>query len=374
MSARAYRAATLGEAMAAVKRDLGSEAMVLKTRTVRRGGLLGLGGRRMVEIVAAGEPVAGVEGSYVAQGTAGWGHQEAPALGRQVAGQLEDLRAMVRTLVAARDTDASPPQPRRLEAYYNLLVSQEVAPELADEVVAQLERLVGRGDKEGPEAPGLLTDLLAQRIRTDGQGLVRSGAGPAVIMLIGPTGVGKTTTIAKLAARYKLTERRRVALITLDTYRIAAVDQLQTYAGIIGLPLRTVLSAPQLQEAIVELRDCDVVLIDTAGRSQHNDQQLHRLGEFIQAARPDQVHLVLSATANPSTQRSVAAHFGPLGADRLILTKLDEAGAFGAVLNIARTCALPLSYVTTGQEVPDDIEPAEARALAQRIVGGTHGH
>ena len=97
MSARAYRAATLGEAMAAVKRDLGSEAMVLKTRTVRRGGLLGLGGRRMVEIVAAGEPVAGVEGSYVAQGTAGWGHQEAPALGRQVAGQLEDLRAMVRT-------------------------------------------------------------------------------------------------------------------------------------------------------------------------------------------------------------------------------------------------------------------------------------
>ena len=158
----------------------------------------------------------------------------------------------------------------------------------------------------------------------------------------------------------------------MDTYRIAAVEQLRTYAEIIGVPLHAVLTPEELRETVESLRDHDLVLIDTAGRSQNDRVRLNHLGKFVQAARADEVHLVIAATASSRCARQVMTNFAPLGANRVILTKLDEADSLGVVLNVSAAAGVPLSYVTTGQEVPDDIEAVDANRLADRLLGGLH--
>jgi flagellar biosynthesis protein FlhF len=161
-----------------------------------------------------------------------------------------------------------------------------------------------------------------------------------------------------------------VGLVTLDTYRIAAVEQLRTYAEIIEVPLRTVLSAGELHQAVHGMRDVDVVLIDTAGRSQNDQPRLNELRTMIAAAGADEVHLLISATANRRCARNVLDRFGSLGATKIVLTKLDEAETYGTILSFSAEPEAPLSFVTTGQDVPDDIEPADPWQLAQRVLKG----
>lgn len=191
---------------------------------------------------------------------------------------------------------------------------------------------------------------------------------PLVMALVGPTGVGKTTTIAKLAATFKLRHAKKVGLITADTYRIAAVEQLRTYAEIIGLPLKVVNTPAEVASAVDALHDCDVILLDTAGRSQHDKNRLHELSEIVQAAKPHEIHLVLSSTVAEGVMRRTTDRFAALNPTRIIFTKLDEAVAFGCIANIAASTRLPISFVTTGQEVPDQIELADAPRLARLVL------
>jgi flagellar biosynthesis protein FlhF len=182
--------------------------------------------------------------------------------------------------------------------------------------------------------------------------------------------VGKTTTIAKLAAHFKLRQGLRVGLLTTDTYRIAAVDQLRTYANILGLPLRVVLTPPEVSPALAALRDCDVVLMDNAGRSQNDGSRLNDLSRFLAAARADQTHLVLSATATEPVLRKAVELFRVASPDRLILTKLDEAVHLGVLANLPNHAGLPLALVTTGQEVPDQFRFATPDQIAALVLDG----
>jgi flagellar biosynthesis protein FlhF len=193
--------------------------------------------------------------------------------------------------------------------------------------------------------------------------------GPHVVALIGPTGVGKTTTIAKLAANLMLREKHRVGLITIDTYRIAAIDQLKRYADIIGSQLKVVGSAEEMRSAVKAMNECDFVLIDTAGRSPNDTLKLNELKSFLAAAGPQEVHLVLSTTANQESVELAMDKFGDVRFDKIIFTKLDEAAHVGTVLNVAKKTNRALSYVTIGQDVPDDIEVARGRRIAQLILG-----
>ena len=186
--------------------------------------------------------------------------------------------------------------------------------------------------------------------------------------LIGPTGVGKTTTLAKLAANLKLREKHRVGLITLDTYRIAAVDQLKRYADIIGSPLKVVGNIDELREAMKAMADYDFVLIDTAGRSPNDAMKLNELRGLLASIEPDEVHLVLSSTASQCSVELAVHKFNEVRVDKIIFTKLDEAAHVGVVLNVVRKVNKTLSYVTTGQDVPDDIELGRGRRLAQMIL------
>jgi flagellar biosynthesis protein FlhF len=189
------------------------------------------------------------------------------------------------------------------------------------------------------------------------------------VALVGPTGVGKTTTVAKLAANFKLAHGFRPGLVTVDTYRIAAVEQLRTYAEIINLPLAVANAPGEMRRAIDELGDVDLVLIDTAGRSPRDEVKIRELADFLAEAQPDEVHLVLSAVAGERSLRAAVERFALVRADRLILTKLDEADGLGGVLAVLGQADRPVSYLTTGQAVPDDIEPADRRRLARLILG-----
>lgn len=291
-----------------------------------------------------------------------------------LAQEMQAVKRMVATMMRQQQARPTPDLPDKLFDQYLSLLKQEVTEEMAQEVVNHVQSTLDKDELEdGEKVRKAVAAAVASLIPTDGEAGQLPPRGddhrPRTIALIGPTGVGKTTTIAKLAATFKLKQKKKVGLITLDTYRIAAVDQLRTYAGIIGVPLHVASSPEELVAALNKLRDCDVVLLDTAGRSQRNDPQLQQLRTFIQVANPHEVHLVLSSTCAQSVLMEAAERFSSIRVDRIIFTKLDEAVSFGVLLNVARKVNKRLSYVTTGQEVPHQIEPGTPGRLAALVLG-----
>jgi flagellar biosynthesis protein FlhF len=268
-------------------------------------------------------------------------------------------------------------RPQRLETLYANLLGQDVGNELAEAIVTDLQASLTPDELASDHA---VRSAATQRIAAllprcgaleplDGAVWRRNGRA-LTVAFIGPTGVGKTTTVAKIAASLKLRYGARVGLITCDTYRIAAVDQLRTYADIIGLPLEIVLSPGQMRQARQRLDELDVVLIDTAGRSQNDSDRLGELAAMVNAAEPHETHLVLSSTASEKVLMREAQAFSAVGVDRVVLTKLDEAVGLGAVLRVLRTVGRGVSYLTTGQEVPQHIEAARPGRLAELVLGG----
>lgn len=266
----------------------------------------------------------------------------------------------------------TPTMPSHLFDMYLKLIGQDISEELADRVINDVrdELTADELDDEASIRRAVRRHLadyipVAEHPVPDKSPDDR----PLTIALIGPTGVGKTTTLAKLAATFKLRRNMRVGLITSDTYRIAAVDQLRTYANIIGVPLEVVLTPAEMQQAVHRLSDNDVLLLDTAGRSQNDASRLDELKMMIGACRPHEVHLVLSGTASEKVLLREAEAFGEIGADKIVLTKLDEAVSFGMLVNVMRLLGKQLSFVTTGQEVPDHIEPGQPDRLAGLVLG-----
>jgi flagellar biosynthesis protein FlhF len=209
-----------------------------------------------------------------------------------------------------------------------------------------------------------------KRIRVTG-GIAMSAGIRRVIALAGPTGVGKTTNVAKLAAHFAIAERARVGLVTSDTYRIAATDQLKIYADIIGIPLTIVNDSREAAAALRGMTEFDAVFVDTAGGSPYNSQQLDDARDLLRAIRPDEVMLVLSASTPLDDMRAIVSRFSALRPTSLFFTKLDETRCAGSVFCLAEQSGLPLSYFSIGQNVPDDIEVAQARTLAKRLLEGS---
>jgi len=189
------------------------------------------------------------------------------------------------------------------------------------------------------------------------------------IAFVGPTGVGKTTTLAKLAAHYNMKLGKDVALITIDTYRIGAVEQLKIYADILKVPMEVASTPKDLREKVKSFSDKDIILIDTAGGNQRDHSRISLLKDFFMHNDIDvQIQLLASATTKAADMVDILDKFGELPIQRYIVTKLDESTRFGALLNIAARYKVPYSYFTTGQKVPEDIEPATAERVADLIL------
>ena len=384
-----------------VREELGPEAAVLHTRELRPT-LWGLwGGTRQVEVSASldvrvpsrfvdharAEPVPGKPGplagaSLADEGRAAEGRPAVPpADAHDYRGQfrddLKDQLAGLQSLVEQLCRQSTEARHRELpEVLFRLLtdlIDGEVSEEVARELVERLR--VGYGPEDWDDellAKARLARLIEEEIDCCGPLTVTPGR-RRLVALVGPTGVGKTTTVAKLAAEFHLRQRCRVGLITVDTYRIAAVDQLRTYADIIDLPMEVVATPREMRAALARLADMDLVLMDTAGRSPRDEVRIQELKSMLEEAQADEVLLVLSGVTSLRALTKAAEKFAPVGVTSLILTKLDEAAGLGSLLSLLRASRLPVSYVTNGQNVPDDIAAADRRALARAMLSGGTG-
>jgi flagellar biosynthesis protein FlhF len=283
--------------------------------------------------------------------------------------RLDAIQQMIRDLGRSGAAVRSEEIPNELFHVYTDLIDAEVEETVARDLVFKLRRTASsKALGNAAAAKSLLTSMVESEIRCCEPISVRPGR-RKVAALVGATGVGKTTTIAKLAANFRLRGGVRTGLVTVDTYRVAAVEQLRTYAEIIDLPMKVVTSPPEMRRALEELAGLDLVLIDTAGRSPRDELQIKELKALLTEASVDEVHLVLSMTSSLRTLEASAAQFAAAGTTALILTKLDEASGMGSLLSVARKIGLPISYLTMGQDVPDDIEPAHPTRIARLILG-----
>jgi flagellar biosynthesis protein FlhF len=287
---------------------------------------------------------------------------------QQVAGQLAELHAMVEKLCQRAASTPMHDLPEALFDVFTDLIEAEV-----DEGVARqwIDAIRATADPHVLDDPlrvkARVGELLEDEIQVTGPIAVDANR-CRVVALVGPTGVGKTTTIAKLAANYRLREKRRVGLITVDTYRVAAVEQLRTYADIIDLPMEVVATPREMREAVARMSHLDLVLMDTAGRSPRDEIRIQELKSMLAEAEPDDVCLVLSSTAGAKSLIAAAERFADVGTTALLLTKLDEANSLGHLVSLVRSCRLPVCYLTDGQNVPDDIQVAECGQLGKMLL------
>ena len=416
MHIRTFRAGSLQEALELIRNQMGPDASVLHTRQVRDG-WMGWLGRTYVEVTAGAEDTRVAETTHLSD--AGEPSSDRHVAGPEVLGFADhssDQSHVVRrsddadigTVAAESPVVASerlgherrpsqpgyPPLPMPLWQYRDGLLDLGVPASVADRWLSATASFaaatsfgssIDAGSTDfGPTHFGLhhhdeATPWLSHLRRSVMRELrigspIRTQPGDRrVVALVGPTGVGKTTTIAKLAAGFRIEARRRVGLLTIDTFRIAAVQQLKAYAEIMDLPMEVVETPDQMQPAMDRLGDVDLILIDTAGRSPRSDARIEQLVGLLHAAQPDETHLVLSATASRGAIEATFDGFAPVVPTATILTKVDEtthlAPALAAlVATPSGRGGLPIAYVTHGQQVPDDIAVADVTALADRLV------
>lgn len=384
MHLKRFRAATMDEALRRIGEELGPDAVILHTKSIPLVGASPFGQRHGVEVTAAldGDP-PGVQGSgFRVQGVNSNPHPptpnppttavSAPAVSEfgVLQRELERVGAMVSGLYG-RGALPFTVSDALCRVYWSLL-AQEVEDGVARRwVVSVQDRLRDAASPDSTPLSALLAEVLAREL---GETPV-SGAGRSrrVIALVGPTGVGKTTTIAKLAAGYRFREGKRVALITTDTYRIAGAQQLKNYAELIGLPYCVAPLPKDLTRALANDRDADIIFVDTVGRSARRPEQLEELATYARSNDGCEVQLVLSATTKRADLLQAVEGYRPLGFSSIIATKIDETATVGPVCEAALAAAVPISYFTTGQEVPDDIEEARPLRLARRLLGSESG-
>lgn len=338
------------EALAEVRRQLGPNAIVLHTKRIRKHGWLPIGQKETVEIIAAVDTKITDEPQPVLTAAAS---KISPDELKSAAVELELKRHVVAGLKCSNPSGLSLSEPAER------LVRRGV-PEVIVNIVT---------DNGYESDVTRILQRISRIIRCSGP--VALGDEQVRIAIVGPTGVGKTTTVAKLAAEYSLNQGKRVTIVTTDNQRIGGKEQIASYARIMGIPIEVALD-PEAVSAIVSAHaNDDLILVDTHGVSQRDSNQVSKLAEFVKATDPTETHLVLSASADGAAQLECFESFACMQPNRLILSKVDECVKPGCVLRLAMETLLPFSYVTCGQDVPEDIHVAKSDELALAIWNGT---
>ncbi|MBR6258370.1 MAG: flagellar biosynthesis protein FlhF [Lachnospiraceae bacterium] len=406
MVIKKYQAKTEEEAVEAAKKELGDDITVIHSRNVKPKGFFAFLKKMQVEITVAKEEEMDRPQNTAKETLAQVNrlrekaekeNTEAPLPERSenntepkvdaaVEAKLENIQNLLeqklsrhseeekekKTAKAAADTQDDDKRRELMEfrrLLYNTLVENEVSERVANELVDDIEQ----NCPDDMQMEHVLSHIYQKIILKFGRpGLISPGEkGPKVVFFIGPTGVGKTTTLAKIASKMRLAQNKRVVLFTTDTYRISATDQLKTYAGILGTPFHIIYTPEELEETYAKYRDADYILIDTAGHSHNNVEQKKDMSEFISVLDGKaecEYYLVVSATTKYKDLLAIADAYKELADYRLIFTKLDETEECGNLLNLKLHTGASLSYVTNGQNVPDDIEEFNPQAMARGLL------
>lgn len=391
MIIKKFQASTETDAILQAKEEMGSDAVVLNIKTIKHRGLKRLFKKDIVEVTAALEervPTSTIPTNAIniAVQQAEEENVKSTAIEEKLDSLQELLETQMRNNIKEEKADAAEEKKENKKAdktensnmefiqlVYSKMLDNEVDEKYANQIIGEVESSL----KKESNMDTVLSGIYQKIILKLGQPhkIEIEDKKSKVVFFVGPTGVGKTTTIAKLASDFKLDKKLKVAMITSDTYRIAAVEQLRTYANILGIPLQVVYTVEEMNSAIETFSDYDLILIDTAGRSHKNKEQCQEIKQLIKESKisesqKKEVFLVLSAATKYKDLLNIVEVYGEIGDYKLIFTKLDETTCLGNILNIRLKTGASLSYVTCGQVVPDDINVLDAQSLAKRLLGG----
>ncbi|KEI81763.1 flagellar biosynthesis protein FlhF [Clostridium botulinum] len=403
MKIKKYVVNDMNEAMTRIRYELGADAIIISQRKIRKGGFLGLFSKKSLEVTAAIDNYS-TEKKYnsntvnkINKGnnievikrmleernnnvkydnninhdtnaldsykeileSKSEGSQNKRFKGKKFSeskdlmDEIRDLKKIVKDIGKSEKSYAD--ENSSLVKFFKDL-------DLEEEFIEEIIKKVGNLEEnleEREKIKRVIEDTIDVRVNSVGK----------VTVLIGPTGVGKTTTIAKLAGKLSLIDKKKVGLITIDTYRIGAVEQLKTYADIMNIPFKVVFSIKDMEKAIIDLDYCDVILVDTTGRSSKNMMQISELRAFIEKIKEKSVHLVISASTKNKDIETIIKGYSILEYENIIITKLDETSIYGSILTILDKGKKPISFITTGQDVPDDIKEGNKEEIAKIVLG-----
>ncbi|WP_404323887.1 flagellar biosynthesis protein FlhF [Cytobacillus firmus] len=379
MKVKKFMAASMPDAMKQIRAELGKDAVILNSRVVYTGGVLGFFKKRSIEVMAAADPNQEIEQKPAVKPAvlpAAANHfkentEESLFTGSKTSNELireiSSLKQMMSSLAGGQQISMVYPEPIR--KVMHVLKEQEIDNSIQDQVLQVLleKWYLGGAKAKVTEVEAWLHEELIKQI----ENIPFSGISftKKYINVAGPTGVGKTTTLAKMAAECVIKHKKKAAFITADTYRIAAIDQLKTYAGILDIPLEVCYTIDDFRQAAEKLKDYDLVLIDTAGRNFRNRQYVEDLKNVIDFEKDMETFLVLSLTAKQKDMEDIYNQFSIIDIDKLIFTKADETSTYGAMYNIIHKYKKGAAYITNGQDVPDDILMAGPEAIVKQLMG-----
>lgn len=408
MIIKKFTAKTERDAIEAAKKELGENVVIMNVKNTKKKGFLGLFGGTLTEVTVALEAendrtaqMFGVKrettGPLVPDSV--WEKKENPVktglvkvvsdqavaadeAGKAIVEKLDGLQTLLQqqlmkteeekkedTKDENKEEQVSDETMTFIKLLYNTMIENEVKDSYANELIDEIERK-GKPDMQ---MDFVLSNVYQKMILKFGQAKMIKPAEkkPKLVYFIGPTGVGKTTTIAKIASKFCVEEKKKIALLTADTYRIAAAEQLRTYANILEVPFRVIYTPEEILQSVGEFKDVEYILVDTAGHAHQNAEQKNAILEFIQATDDSiekEVFLVVSATTKYRDLIGIADAYKDIEDFKIIFTKLDETTALGNLYNLHLYTGAPLSYVTCGQNVPDDISPFNPQSTVKQIL------
>lgn len=410
MVIKKFTGKTEKDAVEAAKKELGEGVVIMNVKQVKAKGLLALFKAKQTEVTVAleEEPVKSVKREEKAPNVSVGTQDTATPLEKteknhilssqdSIEKKLDSLQTLLETQLKQaeetekngtrentaaaeekvsetenrEDTEEDNEQEKFVRLLYNTMIENEVSEKYANQVLEEVEK----SRKPNMPMDYLLANIYQKMILKFGksEGIVPGKNGPKLVFFLGPTGVGKTTTIAKLASSYVVDEKKKVAILTADTYRIAAAEQLRTYAQILEVPFRVVYSMDEVNEAVDVFSEYDYIFVDTAGHSHQNTELLEEMEKNLKKVSEKaeiQVFLVLSATTKYRDLLKITDNYKKVADYQLIFTKLDETTTVGNLLNIKLHADTPIAYITCGQNVPNDIEQFNPQKTVKQLLGG----
>lgn len=368
MKVKKYKGNTMPEVMQLVRKELGKDAVILNSKVVHEGGFLGLFKKRKIEVLAAIDRPVVKESPKKRE-------LRTPAIPSQLPSRpeskqddkiLKELRQMKKWMEKTMNSQSH--LPLSFQAVYKDLVEKDVDDELANELIGSVYDQDSSREWEESEIKKVIQHRI-KKLLTDTGFYGGMTFRHKMIHFVGPTGVGKTTTIAKLAAHCVLKEGKKVAFITTDTYRIAAIDQLKTYAKILNVPIEVAYDLNDYRQAKQKFAEMDHIFVDTAGRNYKENKYIEELNQLIDLSKDATTYLVLSLTAKARDMEEIYERFKDVPIQQFIFTKMDETDSYGAILSLCLKSNLGIAFLTNGQDVPEDLKEATIDDITKLIIG-----